>query len=129
MADIEITATEQFTNFDQQMAALVSGFDTSMGSAADKSASPAAAGAMEEGRQFMTQERQARDTLAQFMSQTSEGLHGYQTAVGAISQEYNNLIALNNTTMNALLQPGKTPAAVNPIFNWPDVLQRQAGGN
>jgi hypothetical protein len=76
----------------------------------------------------MAQERQARDMLAQYMTQTSIGLHGYQTAVAAIGGEYSDLIVRNNSTMNALLRPGGAPVETNPIFNWPAVLTRGAGG-
>jgi len=125
----EVKDTESFNHFDQEMNSLVSGFDGQMQRAANNSASPAQAGGTDESAAFMTQERQARDTLAKYLTQTSQGLHGYRTAVGAISDQYGTLITVTTARMNALLRPGNTPTGTDPMFNWPDVLNRQAGGH
>ncbi|TWD81321.1 hypothetical protein FB561_2433 [Kribbella amoyensis] len=90
--------------------------------AGNSSAGPAATGMMEEGNTFVQQERQGRDLLGRFLAETTRGLQGYQNAVGAIGQEYENVIALNDATLRRLIQPGGAPADMDPMFARPGVL-------
>jgi hypothetical protein len=132
--DINVTAVEAFDPFGTSMDAIANSFASTMGQVASNSASPAAAGTMEEGKAFMANERQARELLVRYMTATSQGLTGYRTAVSAIGQEYQGLQHLTTGRMQALLRPQEGPAPVDPVFDWQRVVAAQLlpageGGN
>ncbi|WP_328333232.1 hypothetical protein OHA70_16035 [Kribbella sp. NBC_00382] len=124
---VDIKATEAFNHFDDSMKSLVEGFDGAMGRVASTAPAAAPQGGTDESKVFMTQERQARDTLAQYLTQTSQGFHGYQTAVASISDKYGHLLAVTTARMNALLKPSDHAVPTNPVFTLWDVPP--AGGH
>jgi hypothetical protein len=113
---VDIKATEAFNHFNDSMQQLVEGFDGAMGRVASTSPAAAPEGGLDETKPFMTQERQARDTLAHYLTEASQGFHGYQAGVAAISDQYGKLIAVTADRMNALLKPNTDPVHTNPIF-------------
>ncbi|MDX6238211.1 MAG: hypothetical protein QOG10_3026 [Kribbellaceae bacterium] len=123
--DINVTAVEAFDPFSTGMDGIVTSFTSTMKQVANNSASPAAAGTMDEGKAFMANERQARELLVRYMTATSQGLTGYRTAVSAIGQEYKGLLHLTNGRMQALLRPQEGPASVDPVFDWQRVVAAQ----
>jgi len=126
---VDIKYTEAFNHFNDSMAQLAGAFDGAMGRVANASPAPDTVGGTDESKVFMTQERQARDTLAHYLTETSQGLHGYQSAVAAIGDQYGHLIAVTTARVNALLRPGTDPVSTNPIFQLWDVPPVQPGGH
>lgn len=125
---IEVGEVSAFDDAATQMQSVADGFHDGMRATAGQSASPAAAGTMPEGQTFMQNERQARELLVQYLSKTSDGLSGYQTAIGQLGREHHGLVALNSQRLKALLLPHDGPVRNDPIFNWQNVLDQQNGG-
>jgi hypothetical protein len=131
--DILLKDDSAFGHAYREMRGVVDRFQGGMETTAQSSASPAAAGKMEEGKAFMQQERQARELLVQYMTKTSDGLVGYQTAVEAIGSEYLKLAALNTQRLRTLMHPSEGAIPNNPVFNWEPIVANQIatqnGGN
>ncbi|WP_433165236.1 hypothetical protein [Kribbella sp. CA-247076] len=116
--NIWVTNAAAFDDAYNQMGQVASDFSTGMGVTGQESASPAAKGGTIESGMFMQQERQARDLLAQFMTKTSDGLQGYQSAILRLGEEHKGLVHLNNQRLSALLKPGDGPVQTDPAFDW-----------
>jgi hypothetical protein len=88
---------------------------------------------MEEGKAFMRDERSARELLVQFMTKTSDGLTGYQSAMGALDREHQGLVSLNTTRLKTLLLPTEGAVRNDGVFDWRDAVAHQIanqnGGN
>jgi hypothetical protein len=116
--DIHADETAVFGQVVGQLNAVVNEFTTHSPAVNQSVAVPPG---MEEGVQFSELETAARDMLRQFLANTTRGLQGYQSMLGAIGQEYENVIALNTATMQRLLQSDPTPVAIVPQSELPEV--------
>lgn len=125
---IDVKDDSVFGHTNAQMTGVVGDFDGGLQTTARSSASPGAAGTMPEGADFMTQERQSRELLAQYMTKTSDGLHGYQSAVGQLDNEHRKLVTLNTSRLRKLMQPHDGEMPNDAAFNWRNVLAQQSGG-
>ncbi|GAB2565949.1 hypothetical protein [Kribbella endophytica] len=121
---ISARETDDIGTFSGQLGTVAGNFDNYAGTAAQKGGGATGVSSMAEGAAFITSEQQARQTLGQFMTATSQGLHGYQSAAGATHQNYAGVITANTATMNALLKPPTGPITTDPRFVTPD-----PGGN
>jgi hypothetical protein len=125
-ADILVKDDSAFGHAYRQMTDVVSEFQGGMKTAGNSSVSEAAAGTMTEGRDFMTKERQGRDLLAQYMTKTSDGLTGYQNAVGALGHEHLKLVTLNTKRLKTIMYPTDAPVPTDSAFDPALVLANQA---
>jgi hypothetical protein len=125
MADVDVTDHTALDDGSTQLKAVADAFARAMETTAHSSASPQATGSMPEGIAFMKNERQARELLVQYLSKTSDGLQGYQSAVQQIRDQYGNLVAVNKQRLQALLQPHDGPVPNSPVFDWHQALQYQ----
>ncbi|WP_350279201.1 hypothetical protein [Kribbella sp. HUAS MG21] len=118
---------------ESEMANVAGTFRDGMTRAGEDSASPAAAGGTIESKLFMTQERQARESLVQFMTKTGNGLDGYHSAVTQLRIEHEGLVHLTRSRLQALLRPQEGPVRTDPAFDWRRAVQHQLhpelGGN
>lgn len=124
--DIDVRDDSAFGHANSQMGTIVGQFQFDKGETAKSSASPAAAGAMPEGVAFMQQERQGRELLVQYMTKTSDGLIGYQAAIGQLDREHQGLVTLNNARLSTLMQPSEGAIPNDPAFNWEPIVANQA---
>lgn len=131
--DIDIRDDSAFDHANSQMGSIAGAFRGGMQEAANNSASPAAAGTMPEGVAFMQNERQSRELLVQYMTKTSDGLTGYQTAIAALGQEHHGLVTLNSRRMQSLLRPQEGAMPNDQVFDWHQAVDYQlahpTGGN
>ncbi|ADB29878.1 hypothetical protein Kfla_0759 [Kribbella flavida DSM 17836] len=124
--DIHVEQLDGFDFAGRDLENITSVFSTAMTAAGNNSASPAAGGMMQEGEEFMRQERQARDLLAQYMTKVKNGLGGYGTAVEALGQEHDKLTQLTTRQMQTLLRPQEGPVPLDPAFDWRRALTAQS---
>jgi hypothetical protein len=120
--------TEGFEYFSTQMGGVIGDFDSKMRTSADSSAVTPSGGSMQEGTDFMTAERTARDLLGKYMANTSRGLQGYQGAVSQIGVQYDEVIVRNSATMRALLRTDTSQAELDPAYARPGILPPTPGG-
>jgi hypothetical protein len=99
------------------MADIADAFRDGMGRAGQDSASPAAAGGTTESHTFMQLERQARESLVQFMTKTAGGLDGYHNAVTQLKNEHEGLVHLTRSRLQALLRPHDGRVRSDPAFD------------
>ena len=125
MGDIDVTDDTVFGHAASGMNSIVNDFQSGMQATAQNSASPAAAGTMPEGQAFMQSERQGREKLVEYMTKTSDGLHGYQSAIQTIGSEYAGLVQLNKSRLQALLKPNDAAVPVSPVFDWHNAVKYQ----
>jgi hypothetical protein len=132
-ADIEVKDDSAFVHANSQMNGVTRAFQEGMQRVAQDSASPAAAGTMDEGKTFMRDERSARELLAQYMTKTSQGLTGYESTMMALDREHDGLVSANITRLKALLRPTDGAVRTDGIFDWRNAVAHQIanpnGGN
>lgn len=97
--------TEDIGSFSGQLGVVAGNFEGYAGAVGQRGAGATGVSSMAEGAAFLTSEQQARQTLGQFMTETTQGLRGYQSAAAATHQNYAGVITANTATMNALLKP------------------------
>lgn len=120
LGDLDAEETQVFFQVVGQLDALREDVSNHSSAAAGQSG-PVFSGGMAEGDDFCRAESEARTMLGQFLADTQRGIQGYQSAVGNIGREYENVIALNDATMRRLLQADSVPAAVDPRFQHPEI--------
>jgi hypothetical protein len=116
MADLD-ARTEAFQTAQSGLADVTSDFTTKMREAGQNSASPAAGGGSAESVAFMTTERNARNTLAQYMSNTADGLQGYQSAITEIAGALDRNVQVTKGRLSALLKPQDGNVRPNQDFD------------
>jgi hypothetical protein len=124
-SDILVKDQSAFGQAHREMGTILGQFTTDMQKVAQDSASPAAAGKMPEGINFMKQEREGRELLVQYMTKTSDGLAGYENATAALGHEHLGLVALNTTRLKTILQPSEGVIPNSSMFNWRDAVAHQ----
>lgn len=130
---VHVKETQALTNSESEMADVAGAFRDGMGRAGQDSASPAAAGGTTESVTFMQLERQARESLVQFMTKTAGGLDTYHNAVTQLKYEHEGLVHLTRSRLQALLLPHEGRVRADPAFDWRQAVQHQLhpelGGN
>ena len=125
MADLE-AETEGMRASADLLGRAQSGFDTALGDIANFSASPAAEMDMDEAKQFMADERTARNQLAEYMTRTSNGAAGYKSAVDSITTSYVHHSDVSVQRIQSLLkqQDGQVPIR-GGFVDWTYAIQYQ----
>jgi hypothetical protein len=113
---ISARETDDIGTFSGQLGTVAANFESHAGAAGQKGGGATGVSSMAEGAAFVASEQQARQTLGQFMTATSQGLRGYQSAAAATHQNYAGVITANTATMNALLKPPAGPITTDPRF-------------
>ncbi|MEV6283165.1 hypothetical protein [Kribbella sp. NPDC051770] len=101
--------TEDIGTFSGQLGVVADNFEGHASAVGQRATGATGTSSMAEGAAFLTSEQQARQTLGQFMTETTQGLRGYQSAAAATHQNYDGVITANTATMNALLRPPTGP--------------------
>ncbi|MGW6197213.1 hypothetical protein ACWF0M_13805 [Kribbella sp. NPDC055110] len=116
MADLD-ARTEAFHTASGGLADVTDDFSTKMREAGQNSASPAAGGGTAESTAFMKVERAARDKLVQYMSNTADGLQGYQSAITEIGGALDRNADVTTQRLNKLLKPQDGNVTPNKDFD------------
>ena len=96
--------TEAFQTAGSGLASVTDGFTAKVQDAGLRSASPAAGGGTAESVAFMKVERDARNALVQYMSNTADGLQGYQSAITEIGAVLDRNADVTKPRLTALLK-------------------------
>lgn len=116
MADLD-ARTEAFQTAGSGLADVTDDFSAKMRTAGDNSASPAAGGGTAESVAFMKVERAARNTLVQYMSNTADGLQGYQSAITEIGGALARNVEVTKARLSKLLKPQEGNVRPNEVFD------------
>lgn len=93
---------------------------------ANSSASPAAESDMDEAKTFMTDERTARNQLAEYLTRTADGAGGYTSAMTSIATVYSTHSHTSVERIQALLKQDDGPVPIRGGFvDWSYALQYQ----
>lgn len=109
--------TEAFQTASSGLADVTAGFTAQMKEAGPNSASPAAGGGTKESVDFMKVERDARNALVQYMSNTADGLQGYQSAITEVGGVLDRHDEVSRPRLTTLLKPQESNVRPNEVFD------------
>jgi hypothetical protein len=116
MANLQAN-TEAFQTARGALASVTDDFTAMMKKAGNNSASPAAGGGSAESIAFMTTERNARNALVQYMSNTADGLQGYQSAITEIGSALDRNAEVTGARVRTLLKDQDGIVRPNEVFD------------
>ena len=109
--------TEAFQTAGSGLASVTDDFTAKMREAGRNSASPAAGGGSAESVAFMKAERDARNALVQYMSNTADGLQGYQSAITEIGSALDRNVQVTAARVTTLLKAQEGNVRPNELFD------------
>jgi hypothetical protein len=109
--------TEAFQTARNGLASVTDQFTARMNEAGPNSASPAAGGGTAESVAFMKAERDARNALVQYMSNTADGLQGYQSAITEIGSALDRNVQVTAPRLATLLKSQEGNVRPNEVFD------------